>query len=215
MRVSWRIFLRRIVLLGTPLALTILMLFHPSPYDDVIGALIPMAGWWLTLHVVQFVLFALMGAAVYLLVDGLKGVAATISRLAAAVFVIFYDAGDAVAGIATGILAQSAQGLPVERQTALAESIRVIFGDPTKNLLFEVGILAWVIALVTVAISLYRAGASRLPLILLILPALFMNLDHAFPFGSLTFGTFLLIALWLEIDRFPLPRKGIPRSHED
>jgi hypothetical protein len=38
--------LRRIVLLGTPLALTFLLLFHPSPYDDVAGELMPIANWW-------------------------------------------------------------------------------------------------------------------------------------------------------------------------
>src|SRR5215207_2026838 len=42
--------LRRIVLLGTPLALTVLLLFHPSPYDDVAGQLVPIAGWWIALH---------------------------------------------------------------------------------------------------------------------------------------------------------------------
>ena len=217
MRVSWRILSRRLVLLGTPLALAVLMYFHPSPYDDVIGALIPMAGWWITLHVVQFVLFALMGAALYLLVDGLKGIAATISRLAAAVFVIFYDAGDAVAGITTGILARSAQGLSADKQAAFAGAIRAIFDDPTKNLIFEVGIYAWVVALVTAAFALYRAGAPRLPLVLLVLPAIFINFDHAFPFGSLTFGSFFLIAFWLELARFPLsrrPRRGYPESHE-
>jgi hypothetical protein len=32
--------LRRTVLLGTPLVLTILLAFHPSPYDDVAGELL-------------------------------------------------------------------------------------------------------------------------------------------------------------------------------
>ena len=218
MKVAWPIFSRRLVLLGIPLALTVLMLFHPTPYDNVIGALIPTAGWWLTLHVLQFILFALMGVALYLLVDGLKGAAATVSRLAAFVFVVFYDAGDAVAGISTGILARSARNLPTDEQASFAAAIKAIFSDPTKNLLFEVGIVAWVLALLAAAFALYRAGAPRLPLILMILPALFLNLDHALPFGSLTFGTFLLIALWLELYRFPLPahpRRRYPGSHEN
>lgn len=182
------------------------------------GTLIPAAGWWLTLHVLQFILFALMGVALYLLVDGLKGAAATICRLAAFVFLVFYAAGDAVAGITTGILARSAQNLPSDEQAAFAESIRAIFSDPTKNLFFEIGIVAWVVALAAAAFALYRAGAPRLPLILMILTALFLNFDHALPFGSLTFGTFLLIALWLELYRFPLPdrpRRRYPESHEN
>lgn len=35
--------LRRMVLLGTPLALTVLMLFHPWPYDDYLSELVPIA----------------------------------------------------------------------------------------------------------------------------------------------------------------------------
>ena len=54
----------------------------------------------------QLVLFAFMGAALWLLTDGLHGIATTVSRLGAAVFVVFYGAGDTLMGIATGILAQ-------------------------------------------------------------------------------------------------------------
>ena len=37
--------LRRTVLLGTPQVLTFLLLFYPSPYDDVPGELLPIANW--------------------------------------------------------------------------------------------------------------------------------------------------------------------------
>src|SRR5215217_3100905 len=91
---------RRIVLLGTPLALSVLMIFHPAPYDDINGELVPIAGWWTVLHTLQFVLFALMGAALWMLTYGLSSsIALTLSRLAAAIFVVFYDAGVAIAGI--------------------------------------------------------------------------------------------------------------------
>ena len=44
-KVEFGLTLRRIVLLGTPLLLTVLLFFHPSPYDDVAGELMPIAGW--------------------------------------------------------------------------------------------------------------------------------------------------------------------------
>ena len=91
--------LRRIVLLGKPLVLTILMLFHPSPYDDVAGELLPIAGWWIALRTILFLLIPLMGMALWMLTAGLEGVIATLSRVAAVVFALFYDAGDAIAGI--------------------------------------------------------------------------------------------------------------------
>jgi hypothetical protein len=119
---------RPLIVLGTPLFLALWMLFHPSPYDDFSGELMLIARWWIVLHAVQFVLFVFMGVAVWLLVDGLRGIAA-------AVFVVFYDAGDAIAGIVTGILVRNAaNGVIGERA---AEAMEAIFADPTKNLLFQ------------------------------------------------------------------------------
>src|SRR5215204_2628710 len=189
--------LRRIVLLGTPLVLTFLLLFHPSPYDDVAGELMPIAGWWIALHTILFLLVPLMGVALWLLTAGLEGVVATRSRVAAVVFALFYDAGDAIAGISTGILARSAEvGTLGER--AAVEAIETLFADPFKSLLFDIGRYAWIVALVLAAVALWRAGAPRLPLVLLALPAYLVTFDHAFPSGSLTFGTFFVIAAWLE-----------------
>jgi hypothetical protein len=189
---------RRIVLLGTPLVLSVLLIFHPSPYDDVAGELVPIAGWWIALHTIGFLLFALMGVAVWMLTAGLRDVFATLSRVAAVVFAVFYDAGDAIAGISTGILARSAEvGALGERAAVVA--IETLWADPTKNLLFDIGRYAWIVALVTAAVALYRAGAPRLPLVLLAVPAYLVTFDHAFPFGSLTFGSFFVIAAWLEL----------------
>ena len=197
-KVEFSLTLRRIVVLGTPLLLTILLFFHPSPYDDVAGELMPIAGWWLALHTIGFLLFALMGVALWLLTAGLPGVFATVGRVAAVVFAVFYDAGDAIAGISTGILARSAEaGALGERAAVLA--IETLWADPFKTLLFDIGRDAFIVALVTAAVALYRAGAPRLPLVLLALPAFFVTFDHAFPFGSLTFGTFFVIACWLEL----------------
>jgi hypothetical protein len=190
--------LRRIVLLGTPLVLTILLLFHPSPYDHVAGELMPIANWWIALHTIVFGLIPLMGVALCMLTAGLEGVIATLSRVAAVVFALFYAAGDAIAGISTGILARSAQEGALGERAAVA-SIDTLFADPLKSLLFDIGRYAWVVALVLAAVALWRAGVPRLPLVLLALPAYLVTLDHAFPSGSLTFGTFFVIAAWIEL----------------
>jgi len=55
-----------------------------------------------------------MGAALWLLTVGLHGIATTVSRLGAAVLVVFYGAGDTLLGIATGILARGAGDLSTE-----------------------------------------------------------------------------------------------------
>jgi hypothetical protein len=189
--------LRRIVLLGTPLVLTFLLLFHPSPYDDVAGELMPIAGWWIALHTMIFGLIPLMGVALWMLTAGLEGLVATLSRLAAVVFALFYDAGDAIAGISTGILARSAEVGALGERIAVG-AIDTLFADPFKSLLFDIGRYAWIVALVLAAVALWRSGAPRLPLVLMALPAYLVTLDHAYPSGSLTFGTFFVIAVWLE-----------------
>jgi len=196
--VKFALTLRRIILLGTPLALTVWMLFHPSPYDDYLGELVPIANWWIALHTVQLVLFALMGAALWTLTADLQGVVAIISRVAAAVFAVFYDAGDAIAGISTGILARAAGEGALGERAAVA-AIETLFHDPVKNLLFNTGVYAWIVASAA-AVALYRAGTPRTPLVLLVLPAVFLGFfDHAFPFGSLAFGSFFVVAAWLEL----------------
>jgi hypothetical protein len=196
--VQFGLTLRRVVLLGTPLVLTILMLFHPSPYYNVAGELMPIAAWWTALHTKLFLLVPLMGVALWMLTAGLEGVVATLSRLAAVVFALFYDAGDAIAGISTGILALSAQEGALGERAAVG-AIETLWADPFKTLLFDIGRYAWIVALVMAAVALWRAGAPRLPLMLMALPAYLITFDHAFPFGSLTFGSFFVIAAWIEL----------------
>ncbi len=125
------------------------------------------------------------------------------------VFAIFYDIGDAVAGISTGILAGAAGGGALGGRAAV-EAVKALFADPTKNLTIRIGVYAWIAALVAVAISLHRAGAPRVPLLLLAPAAFFLSFDHAFPLGSLTFAFFFLAALWLELDR----RGRVPRRED-
>jgi hypothetical protein len=201
---------RRFILLGTPLVLAVLMIFHPSPYSDLASELVPIADWWLAIHTIQFVLFAFMGAAVWLLTNGPRGISAIVSRVSAIVFAIFYDIGDAVAGISTGILVQRAAGAPDGEQAVLLRAMEVLFQSSTKNVFFAVGVCAWIVAQGASAVALFWADAPRAPLFLLLLPIFFMSFDHAFPFGSLTFGSFFIVALWLTLGwRKRAPDEGV------
>src|SRR5215203_4350515 len=78
------------------------------------------------------------GLALWMLTAGLRGVVATLSWVAAVVFALFYDAGDAIAGISTGILARSAE-VGALRERAAVEAIETLYADTTKNLLFDIG----------------------------------------------------------------------------
>jgi hypothetical protein len=72
---------RRSVLIGAPLILGLLELGHPAiwPGDAISAALQPIATWWTALHVLQVPLFALLGLAVFLLVQDLELWVATIA----------------------------------------------------------------------------------------------------------------------------------------
>jgi hypothetical protein len=194
--------LRRVVLLGTPLTLAILEFFHPLVSRDIAGTLFPVAGWWITLHVVQLVLFAFMGAALWLLTDGLHGIATTVSRMGAAMFVVFYGAGDTLLGIATGILALGAGDLPTEVREGRVEVIATIFESPIAIGLYFVGELGWLVGLLGAVVALYAGGSPRLPLILLVLSGcVLLVFDHPVPYGPIVFGSFFVGALWLELTR--------------
>ncbi len=162
------------------------------------------------MHVAQLVLFVLMGAALWLLTDGLHGVATTVSRLGAAAFIVFYGAGDTLLGIATGILARGAGDLPTEVREGRAEAIATIFEDLVGAVIYGLGELAWLVSVLAAVVALYAGGSPRLPLVLLVLSGcLLLPFDHPAPYGPIVFGSFFLGALWLEFTR---GRRSVTRS---
>ncbi len=192
-RSAWR----RVVLLGAPLALAVMEIFHPQPIG--VAESVERGGWFMWFHIIQLPLIGLIVLAVYLLTEGLEGRAATVSRWAIAVFAVFFSAYDAAAGIATGFVLRNAQGLSSEGQAIVYEAARDM---PELSLIFGlsiVGTLGWVVALVAAAMALRGAGASLGPFILLILAGVFLMGGHPFPFGTLAFGCFFLATAWLEL----------------
>jgi hypothetical protein len=187
---------RRLVILGTPLALAVLEMFHPTPDSVVEG--VEQGGWFLWFHMIQLLLTGLIALAVYLLTDGLSGRAASVSRWAVGVFAVFFSAYDAAAGIATGFVLQAAQDLSPEEQAAVYETAIDMPGLSLIFVLSIVGTVAWVVALIAAAVALRRAGAARGPFILLILAGIFLLGGHPFPGGTLAFGCFFVAAAWLE-----------------
>jgi hypothetical protein len=192
-----RLILRRLILLGTPLALAILEIFHPQPSG--VGESVEQGGWFMWFHIIQVPLIGLIALAVYLLTQGLEGRAVSVSRWAIGVFAVFFSAYDAAAGIATGYVLRNAQGLPAGAQEAVYETV---IDMPGLSLIFGLSIVgtgAWVVALISAAIALRRAGVPRVPFILLILAGVLLMGGHPYPGGTLAFGSFFLAAAWLEL----------------
>jgi hypothetical protein len=190
--------LRRVVLLGAPLALAVLEYFHPDRPSGASGA-VEQGVWFMWFHIVQVPLIGLIALAVYLLTDGLEGRAVSVSRWAIGVFAVFFSAYDAAAGIGTGYALRNARGLSVEGQEAVYQAVKdlPLFGLPF--VLSVGGTLAWVMALIAAAIALRRAGASRGSFVLLILAGVCLMGGHPYPQGTLAFGCFFLATAWLAL----------------
>jgi hypothetical protein len=184
--------LRRTFLVGPPLALAVVLWFHPAGGENVFEGVRADANAWFLVHVGLLLALPLLGIAAYLLVDGLDGRAATLSRLALAPFLVFYAAYEVTVGAATGILVDHANGLPATEQAAVAGAIQdlnrnAVLSDPSVSMV--VGALAWIVAMIAAAVAFRRAGASWLVTALVGLAALFaVHPPPVGPFGLLCFA---------------------------
>ena len=209
--VSGRTVLRRLVLLGTPLALAVLEIFHPERPGGASEA-VEQGSWLMWFHIIQVPLIGLIALAAYLLTDGLEGRAVSVSRWAIGVFAVFFSAYDAAAGIGTGYALRNAQGLSAEAQAAVYEVVKDLPVISLPFVLSVVGSLAWAVALIAAAIALRRAGASRGPFILLVLAGVFLLGGHPYPYGTLAFACFFLAAAWLELAKRVTPKEASRES---
>jgi hypothetical protein len=191
--------LQRIIILGTPLALGLLEIWHPvglpgkTPYESVL----PKVDWWLTLHLLQLPLFGLLGLSVILLVNNLRGWAATLSRIGMAFFIVFYSALDSIMGIAGGLLIRSARDLSSSIQIFAAKQFNLLLFDPlvggsTFSLVGILGGGGWAIGVIGAAIALGKAGAPRLSVVLLIASGILFGLAHVPPTGPLGMACFFI-----------------------
>jgi hypothetical protein len=88
------------LIVGAPLLLAIVELFHPHPHD----LLELNVSAWLWVHYAQIPLFPLSALAIATLVHDRGDLAAILCRGAMSIFAISYTAFDTAAGVVTGIL---------------------------------------------------------------------------------------------------------------
>jgi hypothetical protein len=133
----------------------------------------------------------------------LDGTAAKLARLAILPFVAFYAAFDAIVGFASGLLVRQANGLSGAEQAVAVQQIQQYFdnefepGLPTLYVI-AVGVVAWVVAMLAVAVARRRAGASGTAVALLAVAALASGFDHAVPTGTIGMAALFLAVLSLQ-----------------
>jgi hypothetical protein len=185
---------RNILLLVPPLAFAALAAIHPR--EEEAQEVRDVATWFATFHVIQLVLVGLVAITVFLLADDFGVAGAWSTRLGIGVFLIFFSAYDAVAGIATGLAMRHARDLPATGQLVVYETVKDWPGfDARVFALAIVGTLGWVVALVGVALAARRAGAGRAEWIFILLAGVFLMGGHPFPFGTITFACLFIAAV--------------------
>ena len=154
---------RRVLLVGTPSAWIVTALLHPAPeqHHQDLRRQRTLARRALR----SLILTVLMGAVLWIAVRGRVGLAATLTRGAIPIYLVFFSAFDAVAGIATGIAVRHANGLAgAEEQGAASTAehllLNHIAGDASP--LAAIATIALTTAVLGVAMTFRQAArASR------------------------------------------------------
>lgn len=156
----------RLLVIGAPVGWIGAVLLHPSASPESVYAdLSRSADRWLFVHFAQLALTLALGAALWIAVSGRKGLAATITRVAAPVYLVFFSAFDSVAGIASGLALRHARSLSGGELDGASSTVDYLLmnhmaGDASP--LSAISTIALTSAVVGLAMTLRSAGASRL-----------------------------------------------------
>jgi hypothetical protein len=156
--------LRSALLVVPLLVLAVVLWWHPPGGEDVFEGVSPDAGAWLFVHTATLLAFPVLGLAAFALLRGVESLAATVSRVAVVLFLVFYTAYETTVGVGTGILVDYANDLPASEQAVVADAIQDynrnwIVAEPA-SIAMIVGFLGWVVAMFAAAYALRRAGAT-------------------------------------------------------
>jgi hypothetical protein len=159
------------LLLAAPLLWVVVAILHPGgvgdeppPYEGIADD----ANKWIFVHFSQLVLTPFVAWGVWMLLDGIQSVAATVARVSVVVWMVFFSAFDAIAGIAVGVLTRYANSLAGEEQEAVVGAIDFLFQDSrfaggnNYSVLAGLGQLSWVVLVLAATVALWQAGVSRL-----------------------------------------------------
>src|SRR4051812_22759926 len=175
-------------LIGVPLPWAVVLLFHPTGDGETLtyGDLHDQVTAWLIVHAGTMLFIPLMAVAGYLLVRGIEGTAAQVSRIGAILFAVFYGAFEVLVGIGNGILVHNANGLPPGQRAVAAASIND-FNDNIFirgfGILPSIGSIALIVALIAAGIALRRYAAAPLSVPILLALSGFLITAHPPPYG--------------------------------
>ena len=189
--------LRRTLLTVPPLVIAGVLLKHPNDEGEKIYQSVrPVVDDWILVHITLLLAFPFLALAAFLLLDGLRGRAATVARVALVFFAVIYTAWEVMVGLSTGILTDYANKLPVAEQAAVAGAIQDFNEHWITQVALLIGFSGWVVAMVATAIAARGAGAGWPAVALVGIAAAFVI--HPPPIGPIALVSFAAGALLVE-----------------
>jgi hypothetical protein len=179
-------------LVCVPLGWAVLLLFHPTGEGDEYYPIVrDEVTAWLTVHLGTMLFIPLLAAAVFVLLRGAAGVAATISRVALVAFAVVYSAYEVTVGIGS-------------QRPGGAELLETYNESTVIAVLNIVGAVAWFVAAAAAGLALYRrahtaTSLAALALFVVSAPAI---AAHVTPWGPVGL-TLFIVALVLIIRATP------------
>jgi len=196
---------------GVPLAWGVLLLFHPTGdeyYDVISDSVTP----WLVVHLGTMLFIPLLAAAMFVLLRGIEGTAATVSRVALVVFAVVYAAFEVTVGIGSGILGDAINALPAGERAAGAELLASYNESGVITVLSTIGGLAWLVAVAAAGLALFRRArtASSIAVVALFLVSAPGIVIHVTPFGPAGLALFIVaLLLVMRVTAIPLVRHRV------
>jgi hypothetical protein len=185
-----------VFLLAVPVGWAALLAFHPNPTNDIHAGLHGQSTRWLVVHLGTLVFIGLMGVVLQLLVRGLPGLAASVARWAVLPYVLFYGSGEAIIGVATGVVVRHADGLPESERSAAAGAAQVLWTDLiAADVIIGLGGIAWIVAVVAAGVALRQSGAPLGAAILV--GAAAIAVIHTWPFAGVGLGCLAAGITWI------------------
>jgi hypothetical protein len=201
--------LRRICLLGPPLVLVGIEIFHPLGFTHELYPVLSRPGflyfgpWWFyTLHFIQTPMVGVIAAGLLLLLAGLSGLWAWVARGAALVWLVYYTVLDSIQGIFLGWVIGKSLDASAETQRFVATLTQDMYTDRViggvSSVVSLTGSWAFLVAAIASALALAERGATLWPLLALVLAGQVIQMSHAHPYGPVGFSLVFLAALGLE-----------------
>jgi hypothetical protein len=186
-------------LIGVPVLWGILLLFHPGGEgDEIYLDAQDNVTRFLVVHIGMMLFIPLMAVVIYLLLRGVEGTAAWVSRIALVPFVVFYSAWEVLQGIGVGILVNELNGLP-QAEPALREDLVQDFAEHVLigpfGVFGSIGSMGLIVAAIAAGVALYRQAGAPVSVPVLLATSGLLITVHPPPYGPTGLALFIVAVL--------------------